>query len=97
MTNSEGTTESDSATVNITSNGIVSIADSPSSHGVMSSDKNIIAMTMTEDEGAYSLMVLVKGGGSFSQYDLTGTWYRHTLTSGYEEVWEYGCSSVRGS
>lgn len=94
ITNSDDSTESDSATVSINDNGIVSIADSPSSHGIMSSDKNIIAMTMTEDVGAYSLMIWVKGGGSFSQSDLTGTWYGHTLTSGNEEVWEYDTTTI---
>jgi hypothetical protein len=63
--------------------------------GKMNSDKDFIICDMYANVGAYVFGILVKGGGSFTAADLTGTWYtyavEHTSASGY------GTTSISGS
>lgn len=87
--------ENNVALVSISADGIMSDDSDSSLHGVMSLDKNIVVFTDTWDgAGTYALTVLVKGGGSFTQSDLVGTWQGHTLTTGSEEVWEYDTTTI---
>jgi len=86
--NSSGeTTGVGSGTINITSDGIVTISDQLSSHGIMNLEKNMIALTMDDGGGGYDLAVGLKGGGTFTTNDLEGTWYMHGLVSGDASQW----------
>ncbi|MBN1905799.1 MAG: PKD domain-containing protein [Deltaproteobacteria bacterium] len=95
-TSSEGETETEYnvATLGITGSGIITEATSLSFNGVMSPDKNMVAFTETWDNSTYALTVLTKSGGTYSQSDLTGTWYGHALLTGLEKGWEYGTYTI---
>ena len=97
VTESGGNTNSDSGKVYINSSGIITIEGESAAHGVMSNDKNFFVITDTWDPGEYAMQIFIKGGGTFSQSDLTGTWYAHCLTSGSEEVWQYGTVTIDGA
>ena len=95
-TSAGGTPYQISDTMNINDAGIMTMANHPTAHGVVSSDKNIMVFTNTwnSSAGDYGIQVLVKGGGSFTQSDLTGTWYEHKLSSGIYGGWEYGTVTI---
>jgi len=82
----EGTDSGGSGTIQISEQGIITVSTTEV-HGAMSSDKNIVVLTDTWDPKEYALTILVKSGGTFSQSDLKGKWYGHTLTSGAWEGW----------
>ncbi len=91
-TNSDGETdtESNAAKISITSTGIISEATNTSLHGIMSPDKKMVVFTDTWDDGTtYALTILIKAGATYTQSDLTGTWYGHSLTTGGDAGWEY--------
>jgi hypothetical protein len=73
--------------LSISGSGIITESGNTTAHGAMSSDKNIAVITDTGDSGEAVLRVLVKSGDPFSQPDLKGKWYGHTLTSGNYEAW----------
>jgi hypothetical protein len=58
---SSGNSETDAGSIEISSTGIITLEDSPFTHGVMNTDKNIIAMTDTWDENVFAFTVFVKG------------------------------------
>ena len=60
-TDSDGESGTDSGTLNIASDGKITVADNSAAHGAMSSDKNVVVMVQTLETGVYSLMVFVKG------------------------------------
>src|SRR5512139_2404321 len=43
--------------------------------GKLDATKTILGLAVTEGEGDVGLMIGIKGGGTFSQSDLAGTWY----------------------
>lgn len=87
--NSDTTTTSQ---LKINKDGAITSPSKTTLHGALSIDKNIMTLTGTypeDDDGSYLLMNYVKGGGSFAQSDLEGTWYGHSLMSGDYSGWEY--------
>lgn len=73
---------------NLSSDGIITISGL-SGRGVMNDNKDMIVAVTTMCPGrntdvcGYNLGVMVKkSGASFSNTDLTGTWYQHHITSG---------------
>ena len=61
--NSSGETDiTQSGTMSITSDGIVTIPGKPDAHGRMSIDKDMIVMTMDDGGGGYDLIIIVKAG-----------------------------------
>ena len=83
--------------LDITSNGVITFVGDPSSHGIMNSEKNFFVMT-DGNQGQYLLLVAFKSSDdAFSQSDLTGTWYGHTITTGIEEIWEYDTTTIDSS
>ena len=96
--NGETGNESNVAVLTISKKGIVTISSETSFHGVMSLDKNFVAITETWEGGdPYNLMILVKSSDSFTQSDLEGTWYGHSLASGSGwQGWEYSTISIDG-
>ena len=96
-TNSDGETETESnaAKISITSTGIISEATNTSLHGIMSPDKNMVVFTDTWDDGTtYALTVLIKAGATYTQSDLTGTWYEHLLETGGDEGWQHSTVTI---
>ena len=99
-TNSDGETDSEdnAAKISITSTGILSEAANVSLHGIMSPDKKIVVFTDTWDDGTtYALTVLIKAGETYTQSDLTGTWYEHLLETGNDEGWQYSTITIDSS
>ncbi len=74
-------------TLVINSDGIVTDASTTSFHGAMNIGKDLIAVTMTDDGGGYTLMIMQKAGGSFASSDLQGTWNFHAVDSGDAPQW----------
>jgi len=67
------------SSLDITTDGIVSANDL---HGVMSSDKNLLVLTNSDDDSSvnfYDMIILVKAGSTFTQDNLTGNWVMHAL------------------
>ena len=84
----------------ISKQGTITSPEKKSIHGAMTIDKNIMAITDTKPEeadGNYILIIQVKTGGNFSQSDLEGTWYGHSLISGIYPGWEYSTLTIDGS
>ena len=94
-TESDGSTDTASGTMSITSGGIITFVENPSVHGVMNSDKNVVVFTASYDPGEYAMQVVIKQSGTFSQSDLTGTWYVHQLDA--VDDWTYGTVTVDSS
>jgi hypothetical protein len=73
----------------VSSNGTVRPLGVSESHGALSPNKGFIVLTKTghiPGHGGFDLCICQKRSGVvFSQSDLTGTWFVHGLTSGYEE------------
>ncbi len=71
------------ATVSIASDGLVTIAELPSSHGVMSLDKNTIVLTYNEGSGTGdpALVFLERQSGGVSLGDIAGAWKVHILAT----------------
>lgn len=83
--------------LDLSKDGIITTEQRASLHGILSQDKNIFAYTGTysiDGTPAYALNIHVKTGGSFSQSDLEGTWYGHSLTSGSLEGWEHSTLEI---
>jgi hypothetical protein len=87
-TDSSGSTGIRNRLIEFSSNGIVTQVGDPSVHGAISSNKNIITQTSTWVTGERVLSVYVKGGETFAQDDLAGTWYGHGLAANNSEVCE---------
>jgi len=83
LNNSGETSTFNAGTFSIGSNGIISIGND---HFATSLDKSLLVGTMTQSDGA-ALVILQKGGGSFLQSDLEGTWYVHELGVGEDSTW----------
>ncbi|MGM0453100.1 MAG: CFI-box putative sorting motif-containing protein [Thermodesulfobacteriota bacterium] len=91
------TIDGEIAGLDLSEEGIITTTQRPSLHGVLSPDKNIFAYTGTydgEENDAYALNIHVKTGGSFSQPDLEGTWYGHSITSGNHAGWEHSTLKI---
>ena len=92
-TNSNGeTSEGTIKGLNLAADGIITSTGASSFHGALSTDKNMMIYNKTypEDGGnIYGLIVALRRGGSFSQSDLEGKWYGHTLTVGKDPEWEH--------
>jgi hypothetical protein len=90
-----------SGTAGLTADGIFTIQEIPSSHGVMSDDKETIVMTMTDGGGGYSLYVLQRrSDATFATGDLAGTWHLHGLVTGDAPQWTgylYGTMEIAAS
>jgi len=98
--NGDSTLPSGSATLAITSSGIVTMAGHPSFDAVMTKDKSMIVGTTNDGGGGYDLFVMLKSGGSFALSDLQGTWPIHMLTTGNSPLyigWLYGTCSIDAS
>ena len=76
----------------ISSDGIVRLLGIPESHGALSPNKGFIVLTKAghiPNRGGFDLCICQKRSGvTFSQSDLTGTWFIHGLVSGYNEDWK---------
>lgn len=97
-----GTGTNPPLTFAITADGVITINEFSTFHGVMSQDKNMIVGTYTDGDGGYGLIIFQKSGGTFSQSDLTGTWNFHLLTSGDSPQaqfigWAYGTGNIDSS
>jgi len=97
--NSDGeTVRTLNGTMNVTPDGVITIAGKPDAHGNMNISKDLFVMTMNDGGGGYSLLVAVKAGGTFTSRDLSGTWYAYGLVSGssYDDhiVWYHVTTEV---
>ena len=82
------TSPTPTGTLSITDQGIVTFAHLPSSHGVMSADKSLIAITANDGGDGYGLSILQKRSGvTFTSQDLAGAWSLHGLVSGDAPDW----------
>ena len=61
--------------------------------GKMDPSKNIMFITTQTEIGSSELMVLVKGGGTFSTADMEGKWYLHGVSMGGD----FGGLAISGS
>jgi hypothetical protein len=68
---SGGTPQVLNGTLNITGEGVVTIAGEPSSHGFMSGDRSLIVMTMNDGGGGYDLAIMTRIGKTVSYADYT--------------------------
>lgn len=84
----------------INNSGIITIAERPKAHGVMSLDKNCMILTDTWEyagNSEYVIHVYVKDGGSFSSSDLAGTWQGHMLYTGMWNGWDVTTATINDS
>jgi hypothetical protein len=90
-----------SGTAGLAADGVFTIQEMPSAHGVMSDDKETVIMTMTDGGGGYSLYVLQKHSNvAFATGDMAGTWHVHGLTTGDAPQWTgffYGTMEIAAS
>ncbi|MBN1834033.1 MAG: hypothetical protein JW896_18165 [Deltaproteobacteria bacterium] len=89
-TESDGTTGSLSGTLNISADGIITIAGSSTLRGSMDSGKTVMIFTntwSTGSPGTTEIKVMTKKEGSYSQADLAGTWEVNILASGPGAPW----------
>lgn len=77
----------------ISEEGIITLADSDTFEGVMSSDKNIITFTDTYGD-FYTLSILVKEDVPVASDDLIGNWYWHSLINGAAANWIRGTYNI---
>jgi len=84
-------------TMNVSSFGTVTITGTDF-HGIMNTQKDMIAGVMTDGGGGYTLDISSKrGGATYKTSDLGGTWVFHMLTSGDSPDWigwMYGTQSI---
>lgn len=82
-TNRTGEINEVNGTLVISPDGIITISGATglesTFHGVMNSDKNIIAGTQNYGSGGYNLIVWTRTGGIFTTSDLEGIWNLHAL------------------
>jgi hypothetical protein len=93
----DGLQENVSGRLAISSDGTVTCPSGcPSSFGAaLDSGKSVIVVTMTPEQGNSTMMVLTKRGASYSQANLTGTWWVHTLVAGpAEPAWSRGAVDI---
>lgn len=67
---------------NLSGQGILTPNGALDVHGIVSLDKKIVALTLSDGSGAYDLAVMIKTGSGFSAADATGTWITHMLVTG---------------
>jgi hypothetical protein len=76
-----------SATLAIDSAGTVTNQADPNLFGVLSPDKDLVAIATTDSSGTPSLMLLTRTGATFSGNDLIGTWRAGWLAVGSTSYW----------
>ena len=84
----------DPETLVVAADGTVTSTANPSFNGILSSDKKVLVLTMS-DFSMDNLCIAVKAGATYAQSDLTGTWMWHAL--GAEDgnnFWAYGNSTI---
>jgi hypothetical protein len=99
LVRSDGSSATKNGTVNISTDGVVAFAGQPSSHGVMSDDKELIVLTMNDGGGGYDLFVLIRAYYYPVHRFWSGTLRRHFYTTSepekqklvniYSHVWTY--------
>lgn len=82
--NSNGDTNSGGVTydMDISPDGIISVAAVPSWHGVLSNDRNTIVITTTDSLGGYALHIGQRVSEIFDPIDMEGFWSYHLLATG---------------
>jgi hypothetical protein len=87
VTNS-GAGDAAAATLNIDAAGIVTDPANANTHGVMSPDRKLLSIVTTGPDGAVSLTVMTRTGGTiFTGSDFQGTWRMNWLTAGSSSYW----------
>jgi len=97
--NNKGETDAGAhGTMNITADGIITISERPSAHGIINPAKDMVVLTMDTSNGGYDLSILSKQGTStFTTYDLKGSWEFLALTSGDSPQyigWAHGIKTI---
>lgn len=83
-----------SASISITSAGLVHLSSDPTFEGAMTPDKKVVIATSTDTSGTipvYTLNIIMLTGQTFAMADLAGIWRYQTLSS---SLWEYGKYSI---
>ena len=65
--------------------------------GIMSKDKGMVVGTFSPKAGDYTLIVMFKAGGTYSQADLRGTWAFSQLITGASPAWTHGDATIDAS
>jgi hypothetical protein len=88
LVRSDGSTDRMTDTVQISSDGVITLAGVPSAHGVMSDDKSLVVLTITEIRGGYDLLILSRAAKTLSFHDYgAGTPQEHGVKT---FAWTYG-------
>jgi len=84
---SDGDSGTDTDTLVLSNNGIMTVNGWEPMQGVMNNSKNLLVLTNTRTEGICEMGIHMKQGGAFSPLDLAGTWHGHTLVVGNSKSW----------
>lgn len=90
LTKSDGSTETSSGTFDISSDGIITLQNSPNFRGSMDLGKTIIVGTDTwliDGPGTTEIKVITKKADIYALSDLEGTWEINALASGGGAPW----------
>lgn len=99
-----GSTESGSATLQISSSGVVTLNNDNATHGVMNDAKDqVVMIDATTGTKGNGLLILTKrvAAANFSAADLAGYWYAHQVVSGDAPTddprWGYGAIHINAT
>jgi hypothetical protein len=88
VVNNSGPGSNVSTTLAIDATGTVTSPSDPNLSGVLSPDKNLVAIVTTDASGTPSLMLLARTGATFVGADILGTtWRANWLAAGSSSYW----------
>jgi hypothetical protein len=89
---SDGEIDRATDTLEVSPDGVVTLAGVPSAHGVMSDDKNLMVLTLADGEGSHSLILLSRAATTVSSCDyVVGAPAAHGVKT---FAWTYGRSGT---
>ena len=100
LTGSDGSSDSVSATIKLSSRGALTCTSGcyPTMKGALDGAKRVAAFTFTGDLGAANLMLMCSQGASYAQADLAGAWRVNALVSGDDApLWKRGGITIQSN
>jgi hypothetical protein len=93
---SGGTGTTPSVVYSIQPSGVVTFPGGTGNgfRGIMTKDKGMIVGTISLKAGDYTLIVMLKAGGTYAQADLQGTWAFSQLITGALPAWTNGEATI---
>ncbi len=96
---SAGSGTTPSVTYSIYPSGVVTFPGGTGTgfRGIMTKDKSMIVGTISPAGGDYAMIVMCRGGATYGQADLQGTWSLGQLITGASPAWTHGYATIDAS